>query len=146
MFHDNDVNHQRCFSTLKFKKNAYIVIFTKKPHEIVIIHSFIIITVKENDDCEFTVADDPNQQGKLMATRIKILSPGSVQFSAIIHQDNLGKVESEPSSSREADGSSGTGKILYELNGLNLEIPLHANDCDLRQFPHKGDIVRYVII
>ena len=136
MFHDNDVNHQRCFSTLKFKKNAYIVI----------IHSFIIITVKENDDCEFTVADDPNQQGKLMATRIKILSPGSVQFSAIIHQDNLGKVESEPSSSREADGSSGTGKILYELNGLNLEIPLHANDCDLRQFPHKGDIVRYVII
>ena len=81
-----------------------------------------------------------------MATRIKILSPGSVQFSAIIHQDNLGKVESEPSSSREADGSSGTGKILYELNGLNLEIPLHANDCDLRQFPHKGDIVRYVII
>ena len=121
---------------MKFKKNAYIVI----------IHSFIIITVKENDDCEFTVADDPNQQGKLMATRIKILSPGSVQFSAIIHQDNLGKVESEPSSSREADGSSGTGKILYELNGLNLEIPLHANDCDLRQFPHKGDIVRYVII
>ena len=118
----------------------------EKKHEIVIIHSFIIITVKENDDCEFTVADDPNQQGKLMATRIKILSPGSVQFSAIIHQDNLGKVESEPSSSREAGGSSGTGKILYELNGLNLEIPLHANDCDLRQFPHKGDIVRYVII
>ena len=79
-----------------------------------------------------------------MATRIKILSPGSVEFSAIIHQDNLGKVESEPSSSRDGpDGAAaGVGKILYELNGLNLEIPLHANDCDLRQFPHKGDIVR----
>ena len=126
------------------KKCIHCYFHEKNP--ILIIHSFIIITVKENDDCEFTVADDPNQQGKLMATRIKILSPGSVQFSAIIHQDNLGKVESEPSSSREADGSSGTGKILYELNGLNLEIPLHANDCDLRQFPHKGDIVRYVII
>ena len=122
------------------KKCIHCYFHEKKPHEIVIIHSFIIITVKENDDCEFTVADDPNQQGKLMATRIKILSPGSVQFSAIIHQDNLGKVETEPSSSREA--ADGVGKILYELNGLNLEIPLHANDCDLRQFPHKGDIVR----
>ena len=134
------------FFNFRILKKCIHCYFHKKNHEIVIIHSFIIITVKENDDCEFTVADDPNQQGKLMATRIKILSPGSVQFSAIIHQDNLGKVESEPSSSREADGSSGTGKILYELNGLNLEIPLHANDCDLRQFPHKGDIVRYVII
>ena len=34
-------------------------------------------------------------------------------------------------------GRDGAGKILYELNGQSLEIPLHAADCDLRNFPHK---------
>ena len=114
--------------------------------------------VKEGDDCEFTVADDPNQPGKLMATRIKILSPGSVQFSIIVHKDIVGKVEIEPSSStlgwgnKSASGASGEkgdqedgggdGKIVYELSEHLLEISLKASDCELRQFPHKGDIVR----
>ena len=61
-----------------------------------------------------------------------------------MHQEIVGKVEIEPSSTLGWSKTSkeGIGKILYELNGLNLQIPLHANDCDLRQFPHKGDIVR----
>ena len=112
--------------------------------------------VKEGDDCEFTVADDPNQPGKLMATRIKILPLGSVQFSIIVHKDIVGKVDIEPSSStlgwgnKSASASgekgdqeeAGDGKIVYELSEHLLEISLKASDCELRQFPHKGDIVR----
>ena len=88
-----------------------------------------------------------------MATRIKLLAPGTVQFSITIHPDAVGKVEIEPSknswtkngsnSGSSSPAKEGIGKIIYELNGLNLEIPLHANDCDLRDFPRKGDIVRY---
>merc|ERR1711899_559880 len=111
---------------------------------------------REGDDCEFTVADDPNHAGQLMATRIKLLAPGTVQFAVTIHQDAVGKVEVEPSktswtkngsnsSSSSSPAKEGTGKIVYELNGLSLEIPLHANDCDLRDFPRKGDIVRFDI-
>lgn len=95
---------------------------------------------KDNDDCEFTVADDPNHPGQLMGTRIKLLAPGTVQFSLIVHKDAVGKVEIEPSAK-----TSTIGKILYELNGLNLEIPLHAKDCEVRDFPRKGDIVRFDI-
>jgi cold shock CspA family protein len=43
---------------------------------------------------------------------------------------------------KEKDGA---GKILYELNGQSLEIPLHAIDCDLRNFPHVDDIVKFDI-
>ena len=100
---------------------------------------------REGDDCEFTVADDPNHAGQLLA-------PGTVQFSVTIHPDAVGKVEIEPTktswtkngsnSGSSSPAKEGVGKIIYELNGLNLEIPLHANDCDLRDFPRKGDIVR----
>jgi cold shock CspA family protein len=111
---------------------------------------------REGDDCEFTVADDPNHAGQLMATRIKLLPPGTVQFAVTIHQDAVGKVEVEPtktswtkngsnSSTSSSPAKEGIGKIIYELNGLSLEIPLHANDCDLRDFPRKGDIVRFDI-
>merc|ERR1740129_2590482 len=110
---------------------------------------------REGDDCEFTVADDPNHAAQLMATRIKLLAPGTVQFSVTIHPDAVGKVEIEPSknswtkngsnSGSSSPAKEGIGKIIYELNGLNLEIPLHANDCDLRDFPRKGDIVRFDI-
>ena len=55
----------------------------------------------------------------------------------------MGNVELEPSWNKS--GEEVVGKILYELNGLNLEIPLHAKDCNLREFPHKGDVVRFDI-
>jgi cold shock CspA family protein len=124
---------------------------------------------KENDECEFTVTEDPSQPSKLLATRIKYLPTGSVTFDVVIHKDAVGTVEVEPSptsslgirkttmtTTDSADSSDsptpmakaaneGVGKILYELNGLPLEIPLHANDCDLREFPHKGDVVRFDI-
>ena len=97
----------------------------------------------ESDDCEFTVVDDPNQPGKLMATRIKVLPPGSVQFAVTLHKEAVGNIDLEPSWNKS--GEEVVGKILYELNGLNLEIPLHAKDCNLREFPHKGDVVRFDI-
>merc|ERR1719225_794567 len=77
----------------------------------------------ESDDCEFTVVDDPNQPGKLMATRIKVLPPGSVQFAVTLHKEAVGNIDLEPSWNKS--GEEVVGKILYELNGLNLEIPLH---------------------
>lgn len=104
---------------------------------------------QESDDCEFTVADDPNHPGQMMATRIKLLAPGSVQFSILVHKEAVGKIEVEPSKAFTKNGSNsgkeGIGKILYELNGLDLEIPVHGQDCDLREFPRKGDVVRFDI-
>ncbi len=130
----------------------------------------------EGDEVEFTVATDVNQGSKLMATRIKFLPKGSVQFDAIIHKDVTGRVEVEPGSSGGSGSSNssdkditaakgdsasnsssedeglpksppkeGVGKILYELNGLSLEIKVHANDCSLREFPHQGDVVKFDI-
>ncbi len=35
--------------------------------------------------------------------------------------------------------------VWYFRSGINLEIPLYANDCDLRNFPRKDDIVIFDI-
>ena len=137
-------------------------------------------TISVGDECEFTVAPDPNQPSRLLATRIKHLPPGSVQFDIIIHKDITGMVDIQPSTtswgrqspsrnenasninvqgsvtpekdfkecgSVDLDTSSkeGAGKIIYELNGSTLEIPLYASDCDLRNFPRKEDVVQFDI-
>ena len=47
------------------------------------------------------------------------------------------KNEKDAGNDDREGGRDGAGKILYELNGQSLEIPLHAADCDLRNFPHK---------
>lgn len=110
----------------------------------------------------------------MLATRIKHLSPGTVQFDIVIHKDITGRVDIEPAAtswaprsptrnvnsssvnpanaSPEKSGSAdletckeGAGKIIYELNGSTLEIPLYASDCDLRNFPRKDDVVQFDI-
>ena len=45
----------------------------------------------------------------------------------------------------ETGNKEGAGKIIYELNGSTLEIPLYASDCDLRNFPRKDDVVQFDI-
>jgi len=45
----------------------------------------------------------------------------------------------------DSDDSTPPGKILYELNGVSLEIPLSASDCDIRKFPRKDDVVMFDI-
>lgn len=130
-------------------------------------------TITVADETEFTVDTDPTMPSRQLAIRIKHLPQGTVKFDSVIHKDVTGKVEVEPASnwmtkspnhkaisnsstsSDESDLSStssssspskeSAGKILYELNGLNLEIPLHSSDCDLRNFPRTGDIVKFDI-
>ena len=107
--------------------------------------------VDVGDEVEFTVAEDPNQPSRYLATRIKHLEPGSVIFNLVLHQGVMGVVDAEPAGpafgmgDAEEREKAHAGKILYELNGLNLEIILYANDCDLRSFPRKSDIVRFDI-
>ena len=36
-------------------------------------------------------------------------------------------------------------KFFPQIKGLSLEIPLYANDCDLRNFPRKEDLVIFDI-
>lgn len=113
--------------------------------------------VKSGDECEFTVAPDAEQG--MVATRIKHLPSGSVEFDVVIHKEVSGKVVTEPQrilrlrrasnddSDQESPGNKeGAGKIVYDLNGLSLEIPLFASDCeDLKDFPHKDDIISFDI-
>merc|ERR1719259_422938 len=104
---------------------------------------------------EFTVAPDPTTLGRQLATRIKNLPPGSVKFDIVIAQNILGIVTEEPaavswpkSPSKAPESPSkteGAGKIVYELNGLQLSIPLYAADCDVRNTPRVGDKVQFNI-
>ena len=50
---------------------------------------------------------------------------------------NKGDKDAAGNDDKEGTARDGAGKILYKLNGQSLEIPLHAADCDLRNFPHK---------
>ena len=132
-------------------------------------------TISVADECEFTVSPDPNQPSRMLATRIKHLSAGTVQFDIVIHKDITGRVDIQPaatswaprSPTRNGNSSNlnlgnvspdksgtmdletcskeGAGKIIYELNGSTLEIPLYASDCDLRNFPRKDDVVQFDI-
>ena len=107
------------------------------------------------DEVEFTVAPDPANMGRQLATRIKHLPPGSVKFDIVIAQNILGLLTEEPSSaswprspSKAGESPSraeGAGKIVYELNGLQLAIPLYATDCDLRATPKVNDKVQFNI-
>merc|ERR550532_3713746 len=107
------------------------------------------------DEMEFTIAPDPTTLGRQLATRIKHLPTGSVMFDIVIAQNILGIVTEEPaavswpkSPSKAPESPSkteGAGKIVYELNGLQLSIPLYASDCDLRNTPKVGDKVQFNI-
>ena len=137
-------------------------------------------TISVGDECEFTVSPDPNQPSRLLATRIKHLPLGTVQFDIVIHKDISGRVDIQPAATSwtqrspsrcinsgnvnnqentsperalnesgsidlETCNKEGAGKIIYELNGSTLEIPLYANDCNLRDFPRKDDVVQFDI-
>ena len=107
------------------------------------------------DEMEFTVAPDPSTLGRQLATRIKHLPPATVKFDIVIAQNILGIITEEPapvswpkspSKSPESPGKTeGAGTIVYELNGLQLSIPLYAADSDLRNTPKVGDKVQFNI-
>jgi len=107
------------------------------------------------DEMEFTVAPDPQMSGRHLATRIKHLPAGTVKFDIVIAQNILGIVTEEPaavswpkspSKSQECPSKTeASGKIVYELNGLQLSIPLYAGDCDLRNTPKVSDKVQFNI-
>merc|ERR1719193_3040683 len=117
------------------------------------------------DEVEFTVAVDPSQPGRQLATRIKHLALGTVKFNIIIAQTILGLVAEEPTlapptraqqiaasaSGRlaglgsESPRKEGAGRVVYELNCLQLSIPLYAEDCDVRNLPRQGDQVQFNI-
>ena len=130
-------------------------------------HFSEILDVKRSiavgDEVEFTVSTDPNQAGKQLAIRIKHVESGTVQFNMVIHKDIIGTVAKAPTlngswgggnkaeiapadiAEEDAKKKETAGKILYDLNGLNLEIPVHTSDCGLRNFPHEGDVVKFDI-
>merc|ERR550539_1282457 len=110
----------------------------------------------QNDEVEFTVSPDPGNLGRQLATRIKHLAPGSIKFDIVIAQNILGLLTEEPASTSWPRSPSkttpespckteGAGKIVYELNGLPLSIPLYATDCDLRATPRVNDKVQFNI-
>jgi len=107
------------------------------------------------DEMEFTVAPDPATLGRQLATRIKHLPMDTIKFDIVIAQNILGVVTEEPaavswprSPSKTPESptkAEGAGKIVYELNGLQLSIPLYSTDCDLRSSPKVNDKVQFNI-
>ena len=108
------------------------------------------------DEMEFTVSPDPTTLGRQLATRIKHLPPGTVKFDIVIAQNILGVVTEEPAAvswprspskggPESPSKAEGAGKIVYELNGLQLSIPLYSTDCDLRSTPKLNDKVQFNI-
>jgi hypothetical protein len=53
-------------------------------------------------------------------------------------RDIRGTVDVEPS-------GDNSGRVLYEINGVSLEIPLHATDVGVAGGVRKGDVVRFDI-
>ena len=116
-------------------------------------------SIEIGDECEFTVEPDDLQMSRMVATRIKHLDRGSVEFDIVVHRDVTGRVVSEPQppprrtyETMDSDGEDsnsakeGAGKVVYDLNGLSLEIPLYFADCEnLRDCPRKEDIIKFDI-
>ena len=112
--------------------------------------------VAMGDEVEFTTAQDEKLQ--LIASRIKFLPPNTVKFDIIIAQNILGMVAEEPSpwgaqrspTKSDSPGGSespvkeGAGRIVYELNQVQLSIPVYAVDCDARNPPRLGDKVSFL--
>lgn len=114
-----------------------------------------ILDVQRNisigDEVAFTVADDDEAPGKKVALRIRHLIPGTVKFHVVLQSAANGVVSSEPTSRSgspangdESKGPSGT--ILYELNGMKVEVPFYLDGCNPRQMPRLGDTVQFDII
>ena len=107
------------------------------------------------DEVEFTVAPDPANPARQLATRIKHLTANSVKFDIVIAQNILGLLTEEPAAAswprspakggESPSRAEGAGKIVYELNGLQLSIPLFATDCDMRATPRVNDKVQFNI-
>ena len=107
------------------------------------------------DEVEFTVAPDPANPARQLATRIKHLAANSVKFDIVIAQNILGLLTEEPAAAswprspakggESPSRAEGAGKIVYELNGLQLSIPLFATDCDMRATPRVNDKVQFNI-
>jgi len=112
------------------------------------------------DEVEFTSANDPKQLSRNLATRIKHLTSGTVKFDIIIAHSILGVIAEEPTphpnlqrspshssivSGGENGVKEGAGRIVYELNHLQLSIPVYAADCDQRSTPRLGDKVQFNI-
>ena len=110
------------------------------------------------DEMEFTLFQDPKQ---MLATRIKYLPAGTVKFDIIIAQNILGVVAEEPTTGQsggwgdqvsgsklgsESPAKEGAGRIVYELNSVQLSIPVYAGDCEARNPPRLGDkvILKYI--
>ena len=66
---------------------------------------------------------------------------GSMTLEESASSGNLKDLELDSGASNK----EGAGKIIYELNGSTLDIPLYACDCDLRNFPREEDVVQFDI-
>ncbi|TRY73990.1 hypothetical protein TCAL_05535 [Tigriopus californicus] len=114
-----------------------------------------ILDVQRNisvgDEVAFTVAEDDEAPGKKVALRIRHLIPGSVKFHVVLESGANGVISSEPAS-RSGSPANGdepsrpSGTILYEHNGMKVEVPFHVDGCNPRQMPRLGDTVQFDII
>eukprot|EP00095_Tigriopus_kingsejongensis_P007082 maker-scaffold1022_size69981-snap-gene-0.9 protein:Tk07082 transcript:maker-scaffold1022_size69981-snap-gene-0.9-mRNA-1 annotation:"cold shock domain-containing protein e1" len=96
------------------------------------------LSISVGDEVAFTVAEGDQ------ITRIRHLDTGTVQFHVTLHSDAQGVVTAVVGS--PSGGSTDpAGRILYELNGMNLEIPYYPSEVNARQIPQKGDIVQFNI-
>jgi cold shock CspA family protein len=102
--------------------------------------------VRQSEEVEFTVVQDPGSPSRQIAIRIRTLPKGSVTFESINPEKQVGIVEKEPSTlkspgkTKEAD----PGIIMYDVNGTKQMIP-YMSKAVQGSLPRYGDKVEFQI-
>lgn len=108
------------------------------------------------DEFEFTVVQDQSStfsNTRQSAIRMKLLSPGTVQFETRIENNLSGVICKEVpmnnwssrSPTKNQNGHNGdapeSGLITYQVNGVKKTVPFYSKDCDMKHYPRLGDKV-----
>ncbi|GFY76667.1 cold shock domain-containing protein E1 [Trichonephila inaurata madagascariensis] len=129
--------------------------------------------VKVQDEVEFTVVQDPTSPGRSHAIRVKILPPGTIEYTTPIMNGSsksdqlgaddytvIGVVEKEapsrwsmdspqkPNRKMEENGEEtfNEGVIVCNKNGTKEKIYFSNLDCESRGYPRPGDKVEFLVV
>jgi len=103
--------------------------------------------VRQSEEVEFTVVQDPASPNRQVAIRINILPKGSVSFESVRPEKLSGTVEKEPSTHKSPVGKSkdsDPGIIMYDVNGTKQMIP-YSTRAIQGAVPKYGDKVEFQI-
>lgn len=97
------------------------------------------------DEVEFTTVQDPTNQNRMVAIRIKVLPKGTISVEQCLPEKFTGTVEKEASKIGGKGGDSDIGIIMYDVGGTKQTIPYSAKALTDGLCPKYGDQVEFQI-